>query len=1116
MAFQPQVREELEIEGTVYRVAEHPNAPGMPFGQEGRQAVVYQLAADDERRALKVFKPRFSTPSLVLLADQIARLASLPGLQVCQRTVLTARRHTALLRRFPDLTYAVLMPWVEGPTWQEIVLEKKALTPEESLRVAHALAEVLVTMEERGIAHCDLSGPNLILSPDLAQAAVALVDVEGVYAPGLSQPDVLPAGSPGYAHRTAPQGLWSQGADRFAGAVLLAEILGWSDAQVRAAAWGENYFHAQEMQKESERYATLVGVLRSTWGDDLANLMTAAWHSDTLADCPTLGKWLVALPERAPVGLDESAPAATEPAISVTRLVLNAQTAADTGSWDQALELYQQALEAAPPELAGEITARIATVKARRAAAAAERSAPPPAPPPERRVVETAQWECPHCSRVVGGEMAICPHCERGRRDGTELPAKPSKPRLPSWRCPNCGRHAPGEMEVCPHCERGKRDGTVIARPRPAPPEVPVRRESPVTYWRCPNCGRSVPPARDVCPHCKRGRPDGTVLAAPRKRGIPAWVWILVLIAGGAAAVMLVNWFASGGFAPSVALPAPTAEREVIVEEPAGPAEEPAEPAEEPAEPAEEPAEPAEEPAPEPTEPPAFEPLVVSAPCVDNAISEIAAVDELTVRFSLCWPDPAFAAKAALPVLSIQPREWIEDTGGAGELIEHPIGTGPYYLEGWYREDAIIFQRFEDYWGERAVAETLIFQWVEDGPTRLLVLQAGDVDFIAELPAEDYGTVQGDPNLQLLMAPGVSTAYVGMINLFAPWDDVRVRQAMALGIDRQRIVKNYFPPGSDVASHFTPCAVPSGCAGQEWPAFDPELARALLWEAGYPDGFETTIYYRDAYRTYLPDPAGVAAELQAQLSENLGVDAQVVVMETGTFFDEVFSGRLDGPYLLGWHGDYLHVTDYLDPHFGRRDLQFGEPFPEIYEVLEDAATLLGSDAASLYGQANDAIRELVPMVPIAHASGRAYAAAADVDGASAPMLGPPPFWKMSAGGREYLVYAAASEPRGLYCMDEYDSASMDACAMVTEGLVAYDEDGVLQLGLAEAWEVSDDLTVWTFYLRPGVRFHDGSMLDANDVVRSWEAGVNAASPYHRGNSGSFDYVQFLFGLMNLE
>jgi hypothetical protein len=492
MPFEPYVNQELVIDAGAYRIVEHPAAPGMPFGQEGRQAIVYQLSAQDDLRALKVFRPRFRAPSLVSLADQIAPLASLPGLQVCQRVVLTPSRHAALLREFPDLIYAVLMPWVEGPVWQEILLERRTLTAEQSLRIARALARVLLTMEERGVAHCDLSAPNLILSPDLDRPTVALVDVEGIYAPGLPRPGILPAGSPGYAHKTAPRGLWNTEADRFAGAVLLAEILGRSIPEVRQAAWGENYFSAQEMQLDNERYQVLVTGLRRHWGDTAADLFARAWHSDTLMDCPTLGEWLVGLPERAPalaVRADQSGLATAQ--AQVIRLVMQAEQAAGRGETDTALDLYRQAAGMAPPELADEITARIQTL----------RPAPEPAGPP-----------CRHCGRELPLGSEICPHCERGQEE--PLPSPEDTPPPPTWRCPNCGRYAPAAMELCPHCERGRRDGTAIAPRPPAPPEAPVARESPVTFWSCPHCGRAVPPARDLCPHCLRGRRDGTVEGA--------------------------------------------------------------------------------------------------------------------------------------------------------------------------------------------------------------------------------------------------------------------------------------------------------------------------------------------------------------------------------------------------------------------------------------------------------------------------------------------------------------------------------------------------------------------------------------------------------------------------
>lgn len=304
MAFHPQVGDSLSIDGAIYQVAEHPAAPGIPYGQEGRQAIVYQLVTQEgDRRALKVFKARYRLPALVSLADQLAPFAGLPGLQVCQRIVLSPRRHEGVLRQQPDLTYAVLMPWIEGPTWMEVMLGKRELTPEQSLALARSLAHILVALEERGIAHCDLSGPNVLLPAltsslrlDVQSTAsnVQLVDVEQLHGPGLERPALLPGGSPGYAHRSAPDGLWGPAADRFSGAVLLGEMLGWCDARVREATWGENYFHPAEIQQESDRYCVLVEVLQERWGERVARSFERAWRSETLADCPALGEWLIA------------------------------------------------------------------------------------------------------------------------------------------------------------------------------------------------------------------------------------------------------------------------------------------------------------------------------------------------------------------------------------------------------------------------------------------------------------------------------------------------------------------------------------------------------------------------------------------------------------------------------------------------------------------------------------------------------------------------------------------------------------------------------------------------------------------------------------------------------
>lgn len=557
------------------------------------------------------------------------------------------------------------------------------------------------------------------------------------------------------------------------------------------------------------------------------------------------------------------------------------------------------------------------------------------------------------------------------------------------------------------------------------------------------------------------------------------------------------------------------------VEEPA-PAEEPTEepmeePTEEPAaeEPTEEPA--AEEPTEEPAaEEPAGDLLILEDPDCQGTVRRIEAVDQYTVEFEMCAPDPAFLSKVAFTAFAIWPQEYLQETGGSGELLERPIGTGPYMIDTWNRGDSIIFTRNPNYWGEPAIAETFVLRWSTEAAARLLELQSGNVHGIDNPGPDDFETIANDPNLQLLERPALNIFYVGMTNTFEPFNDVRVRQAVAMGIDRQRIVDDFYPPGSQVATHFTPCAIPNACVGEEWYAFDPEAGRALLAEAGYPDGFDTTIYYRDVVRGYLPEPGVVAQELQVQLEENLGIRAEIEVMESGAFIEASAAGDLNGFHLLGWGADYPHVTNFLDYHFGAAQTQFGDPYPEIYEALEEGRSIADPDeAAAVYERANNAIRELVPMVPIAN-GGSAAAYQATVLNPQASPLTSELFYVTDPGdGGDQFVFMQNAEPISLFCADETDGESLRGCEQVMEALYGYEINGTEPIPhLAEACEPNEDLTLWTCTLRQGVTFHDGSPFDANDVVASYSLGLDASNPLHVGNTGAFEYYGTIWGLIN--
>jgi ABC-type transport system substrate-binding protein len=394
----------------------------------------------------------------------------------------------------------------------------------------------------------------------------------------------------------------------------------------------------------------------------------------------------------------------------------------------------------------------------------------------------------------------------------------------------------------------------------------------------------------------------------------------------------------------------------------------------------------------------------------------------------------------------------------------------------------------------------------------LLELQSGTVDGIDNPSPDDFTTISEDAALQLINRPALNIFYVGMNNTFAPFDNEMVRQAIAMGIDRQRIVDNFYPAGSEVASHFTPCSIPNGCVGDEWYTFDAQAARDMLAAAGFPDGFSTVINYRDVVRGYLPEPALVAQDIQAQLKENLNIDATIEVMESGTFLAAADAGELQGLHLLGWGADYPDMTNFLDFHFGAgASSQFGDKFDDITAALA-AGAALADDASRepFYVEANNAIRQHVPMIPVAH-GGSATAFQAGVTGAHASPLGNEYFAVMDPG-KDTFVWMQNAEPISLFCGDETDGESLRACEQVTQALLSYEIGGTaVEPGLATSCTANEDLTVWTCALREGVLFHDGSKFDANDVVASWAMQWDYSNPLHVGNTGAFTYFSALWG-----
>lgn len=270
---------------------EHPSAPQIAYGSTARRAVVFQvrLLPQGTLNALKVFKPQYRSDSAVMTQRAMSRYRVLPGLLVWDRVVFTKNTHRDLVSRLPDLEYAVLMPWITGQTWGNVVYSRQGLSHQECRSLARRFVDIMNILERNGLAHCDIAGGNTVISTDKAPR-VELVDVEEMYAPGLKRPKYPGGGSPGYNHRSVA-GAWGPETDRFASAVLITELLLWWDTDFRNLSEKEQFFRSGEIQQNTQKYVAVCQMLRGHYGEGIAELFETAWASQTLTECPSLAEW---------------------------------------------------------------------------------------------------------------------------------------------------------------------------------------------------------------------------------------------------------------------------------------------------------------------------------------------------------------------------------------------------------------------------------------------------------------------------------------------------------------------------------------------------------------------------------------------------------------------------------------------------------------------------------------------------------------------------------------------------------------------------------------------------------------------------------------------------------
>jgi serine/threonine protein kinase len=302
--FRPHLRMVLCLGTTCYRFLPDPflvTEQDAIFMQEGSEAFIYQIQelGTGKPFALKLVKASGRGKHIAQAITALERCSESSGLTLARKRVcLTKALFPRLIETFPQLEYAVLMPWLQGRSWAGLMPARRSesiYTANQALHLARLTAQTLRNLEVHGLAHTDIAGSNVLLLPNFQ--GMELLDLEGLYFPEAVEPH--PAwGTPGYQHpNPGSLGQWCAEGDRFAGAILLTEMLTWWDPKVRAHVPpdAESLFRPQEMQERGTPLWAAVRAALETICPPALGLFDQTWASRTLSDCPTLDAWAAGL-----------------------------------------------------------------------------------------------------------------------------------------------------------------------------------------------------------------------------------------------------------------------------------------------------------------------------------------------------------------------------------------------------------------------------------------------------------------------------------------------------------------------------------------------------------------------------------------------------------------------------------------------------------------------------------------------------------------------------------------------------------------------------------------------------------------------------------------------------
>jgi peptide/nickel transport system substrate-binding protein len=353
---------------------------------------------------------------------------------------------------------------------------------------------------------------------------------------------------------------------------------------------------------------------------------------------------------------------------------------------------------------------------------------------------------------------------------------------------------------------------------------------------------------------------------------------------------------------------------------------------------------------------------------------------DYSVTIDLNKPFAGFVASLSLPSFSMQSPSALQEFGaddvsGSAEApvlseyaMGHPVGTGPYQFDEWAPGEQVTLKAYDDYWGEAGQIDEIIFRTIDDPTARRQALESGSIDGYDLVGPADTKALEDD-GFTMVSRPPFTILYLAFNQAIPELQDPKVREALSYAVDKDALISQVLPEGTEKAIEFVPDTVNGYNPDVTTYDYDPEKAKSLLAEAGYDEAnpLKLTFNYPvNVSRPYMPDPEQIFTVLSSQLAE-VGVETTPVSEEWVEYLDRTTGTADHGIHLLGWTGDYNDTDNFVGVFFGQQSSEWGFDNPELFQKLNEARGVSNlEDQTALYEEINEMVAQFIPGVPIAH------------------------------------------------------------------------------------------------------------------------------------------------------